>query len=683
MSSELMSEFQRGSRPRSLADEEPAKDMSRVENVREWFSKKCTKKISTLFAPQDSLMPSSIKSVLVTPETVPEFIIPFTSSSSTSSPACSSRATAGSSRLRYASNDGILQSSHVEDYDAQLSQSSVSSLTSPRQSPVPMTWNLKLLSAPEDEASRRLTVSAPVSPCSSGASGGRRSKAKSTNATADGAEESFLLSTKLSDEEISSELEESVRRFTNVDPMSLAAISLPHFRKQTAFGFDTVTQLPHTRRKESLFFDSSAPSPLGSGLLAGGGLLSTHNNKLHKRSSPSSSTLHQRWFTTDVDVYHRILPDGNHVSMKTGTDNSSGAGRRRNDLPNIVAPLGVLPFYHPAFDLQNYAISNSPSIMPPTDSSPESTGGRTPGGYQPSWSDAERGTESPQHSHLAYVHQRLFDNQLTSSSFDESVDGVRQFQRRNSVEGRASLFSPAEDKQHRKSSCRSNPLTQLRCTTAVGTNERGRVKRAFSLSQSLSSLRVDSANGLPDSLLPYKRYDLGRILLTLRYNEPAKSLHVRLLGVETRMNNKGKSKSRGSSAATAAASAATTSSPVDSPSSSSSSSSATIFVRLCLMPGKEQLQTSAIWRPDDALDVDEEFVFSDIHARQLTLTSLRLKVFERRRNLKNTDDVIGETQVSLAHINVRQGSEHTTWLELHKKLKNTVSTADDVITLLC
>jgi synaptotagmin-1 len=40
---------------------------------------------------------------------------------------------------------------------------------------------------------------------------------------------------------------------TNSDPLSMAAMSLPHFRSKTAFGFSTLSQCPHTRRKESLF----------------------------------------------------------------------------------------------------------------------------------------------------------------------------------------------------------------------------------------------------------------------------------------------------------------------------------------------------------------------------------------------------------------------------------------------
>lgn len=40
---------------------------------------------------------------------------------------------------------------------------------------------------------------------------------------------------------------------TNADPFSSAAMGLTHFKTKTSFGFDTLTERPHTHRKESLF----------------------------------------------------------------------------------------------------------------------------------------------------------------------------------------------------------------------------------------------------------------------------------------------------------------------------------------------------------------------------------------------------------------------------------------------
>lgn len=60
-------------------------------------------------------------------------------------------------------------------------------------------------------------------------------------------------------EEIPDPEEES----TNSDPRSQAALSLPHFPKaQTSYGFCTLLESPHTRRKESIFHSEGLSLPL-------------------------------------------------------------------------------------------------------------------------------------------------------------------------------------------------------------------------------------------------------------------------------------------------------------------------------------------------------------------------------------------------------------------------------------
>ncbi|ELT92034.1 hypothetical protein CAPTEDRAFT_205511 [Capitella teleta] len=48
--------------------------------------------------------------------------------------------------------------------------------------------------------------------------------------------------------------------YTNADPISKAAMGLTHFKTKTPFGFDTLVERPHTRRKESLFHADGRPS---------------------------------------------------------------------------------------------------------------------------------------------------------------------------------------------------------------------------------------------------------------------------------------------------------------------------------------------------------------------------------------------------------------------------------------
>ncbi|XP_072291947.1 C2 calcium-dependent domain-containing protein 4A [Eucyclogobius newberryi] len=67
---------------------------------------------------------------------------------------------------------------------------------------------------------------------------------------------------------------------TNADPQSQAALSLPHLAKmQTCYGFCTLLESPHTRRKESIFHNDST-SPL---------LLPRSRSSICAKMSPNSS----------------------------------------------------------------------------------------------------------------------------------------------------------------------------------------------------------------------------------------------------------------------------------------------------------------------------------------------------------------------------------------------------------
>ncbi|KAL7402671.1 hypothetical protein ABVT39_018238 [Epinephelus coioides] len=68
---------------------------------------------------------------------------------------------------------------------------------------------------------------------------------------------------------------------TNADPQSQAALSLPHMAKaQTCYGFCTLLESPHTRRKESLFHSDPGSSPL---------LLPRSRSSVCSKVSPSTS----------------------------------------------------------------------------------------------------------------------------------------------------------------------------------------------------------------------------------------------------------------------------------------------------------------------------------------------------------------------------------------------------------
>ncbi|KAF7669187.1 hypothetical protein LDENG_00230780 [Lucifuga dentata] len=68
---------------------------------------------------------------------------------------------------------------------------------------------------------------------------------------------------------------------TNADPQSQAALSLPHLAKaQTCYGFCTLLESPHTRRKESLFHSEPGSLPL---------LLPRSRSSMFSKASPSTS----------------------------------------------------------------------------------------------------------------------------------------------------------------------------------------------------------------------------------------------------------------------------------------------------------------------------------------------------------------------------------------------------------
>ncbi len=105
---------------------------------------------------------------------------------------------------------------------------------------------------------------------------------------------------------------------TNADPQSQAALSLPHLAKaQTCYGFCTLLESPHTRRKESLFHNdpnssgiplvlprsrSSTCSKSASPILPSSSSPSSFSlNTLASRLSPKGFTLHRQG-TLDSDT---------------------------------------------------------------------------------------------------------------------------------------------------------------------------------------------------------------------------------------------------------------------------------------------------------------------------------------------------------------------------------------------
>ncbi|XP_033905819.3 C2 calcium-dependent domain-containing protein 4C-like [Acipenser ruthenus] len=96
---------------------------------------------------------------------------------------------------------------------------------------------------------------------------------------------------------------------TNADPQSQAALSLPHLPKaQTSYGFCTLLESPHTRRKESLFHND--PNSCGIPIMIPRSRSNTYSrvssssfslNSLTSRLSPKNFSLHRQG-TLDSDT---------------------------------------------------------------------------------------------------------------------------------------------------------------------------------------------------------------------------------------------------------------------------------------------------------------------------------------------------------------------------------------------
>nr|XP_057930846.1 C2 calcium-dependent domain-containing protein 4A [Doryrhamphus excisus] len=100
---------------------------------------------------------------------------------------------------------------------------------------------------------------------------------------------------------------------TNADPQSQAALSLPHMAKaQTCYGFCTLLESPHTRRKESLFHADPGCSPL---LLPRSRSTTCSQVNPPPSSSPSSFSLNT--------LSSRLAPRGHSINWQGTLDSDT------------------------------------------------------------------------------------------------------------------------------------------------------------------------------------------------------------------------------------------------------------------------------------------------------------------------------------------------------------------------
>ncbi|XP_046584864.1 C2 calcium-dependent domain-containing protein 4C-like [Haliotis rubra] len=183
--------------------------MTSIKDIKDWLINKC--RIPNIHV-QVPLSPPGKESLgsfgsIVTPQTIPEFVIPGSNDSS-----------------RHPSIGTI---SNDDELFSHSSENSLpcSAQTSPGVSP---RGSFSGLGVPTSKSPVHIR-SAPVSP----------------------RHESKRIAEAFGARSLSNIVYVDVN--TNADPQSKAAMSLSHFKTNTSYGFTTLKEVPHTRRKESLF----------------------------------------------------------------------------------------------------------------------------------------------------------------------------------------------------------------------------------------------------------------------------------------------------------------------------------------------------------------------------------------------------------------------------------------------
>lgn len=134
---------------------------------------------------------------------------------------------------------------------------------------------------------------------------------------------------------------------TNADPQSQAALSLPHLAKaQTCYGFCTLLESPHTRRKESLFHND--PNSTGIPLVLPRSRSSTYSKSslsstvLSSSTSPSSfslNTLTSRLSPKGFTLHRQGTLDSDTTSSAESSPFSSPLLNRSPPKPSLLKAL--------------------------------------------------------------------------------------------------------------------------------------------------------------------------------------------------------------------------------------------------------------------------------------------------------------------------------------------------------
>ena len=406
---------------------------------------------------------------------------------------------------------------------------------------------------------------------------------------------------------------------TNADPLSIAAVSLPHFRTTTRFGFQTVSENPHVRRKESLFHDgSNSNTPL---LPRRGRVKHTSSDGLSTRSTSVSPGPRQR---------DTAIPDD--LSLED-TFTRGRRSTRGKPPPTVVAPLGV---YMPRCGSTG---SDSPCVSPTPSSpldSPSSTSDISKLPLCRFMTDSPLLRTDSKRSNYYYRRRSSVSIGSDTSGGDSSqTDENEQIPNfRKCPNGTIEPVHGQPIKRH------SNPTVSR---PKPPTFASGEIPKSQSLNSGISYLKR-CKRGSSDKELEENRDGalLGELKLAIKYSEDERELKVTAIRAE----NLGGSLRQ--------------------------ENNINPYLKLCLVPGKMQKQTSAIYKHCKNPVFQQDFWFNDVCLDELQRMRLRIRVCSKGHHIIG-DEFLGEVQVTLSDLDLSE--ETRMWKRLEPKSDKEVNTA--------
>ena len=416
---------------------------------------------------------------------------------------------------------------------------------------------------------------------------------------------------------------------TNADPMSLAAMSLPHFKVKTVFGFDTLTQNPHTRRRESLFHTIGADS-----------------SPTMNRTSPNRRSHKER---NEGPVSPKAAP-----VISVDPDISDSLFRKpsckRRNVPSLITPLGLVT--HPR---KGSAEDQGPVRLASPPASPQ----RSPEVHR-----RDGGSSSGETKRRSSRRNKMYFRRRSSLSGLYDTATVCPFCKQSSedasgsgdggsggVSGSNARRLSSDDVTEHLSAVDVDKLRRVRSVRAPSSKDS--FTRSASLyvhSQSHGSLssgrsqRSQRSPGLctcdytKTKLEARLLAELGEAKLDVQHIPREQLLKVTLLRAENLGGHR-------------------------------TGHSINAFAKLCLTPGKQQKQVSPVVKHTRDPVFNQEFLFYGIKAEALKTTSVKVRFFHKPNNLRR-EELLGEVRLPLSVI----GDEKETrlWRNLEPELLSEV-----------